>query len=642
MSHLLDKLNKLRGRGLTELRVRGAQVWHAQAERRGWSRLARVPCDAALFSLLDAPDGQTELSGAEALLEHFRRRTSPCFFASFDERDRTRAELQTRFGAQGRERVVEQAEKICAGRFDLLGLSDLSFGQPPDWHLEPVAQKRTPLEHWSRINYLDASVAGDKKIIWELNRQQYFMTLGRAYWQTADERYARTFAAHLQSWMDGNPPKLGINWASSLEVAFRSIAWLWSLYFFRESAHLTPSLFARTLKFLYLNARHLETYLSTYFSPNTHLTGEALGLYYLGTLLPEFRESARWRDAGRSVLLSQLARHIKPDGVYFEQASYYQRYTTDFYTHLYILARRNGDMLDATVAERLQASLDHLMHITQPDGTTPFYGDDDGGRLAVLDERAANDFRATLSTGAALFGRTDYKFVAREAAEESLWLLGEAGLREFDHLASHPPASLSRAFPDGGYYSMRDGWTHDANYMLLDCGPHGADNCGHAHADALSFELAARGRTLLVDAGTYTYTGSSEMRDRFRSSAAHNTLTIDGESSSVPDTAFTWKHTAHAAARRWITHARFDFFSGEHDGYARLDAPATHARSILFLKGGYWILRDEVRTSGAHSYELRFHFAPDSQPSVEADAEQAAARERSSSSDAGASGLEIL
>ena len=142
------------------------------------------------------------------------------------------------------------------------------------------------------MNYLDAAVTGDKKIVWELNRHQYFITLGQAYWLTGDQRYAQTFVSHLDSWMDQNPPKLGINWASSLEVAFRSISWLWALYFFKDSPALTAPTFLRTLKFLYLQARHLETYLSTYFSPNTHLTGEALGLFYLGTLLPEFRRRA--------------------------------------------------------------------------------------------------------------------------------------------------------------------------------------------------------------------------------------------------------------------------------------------------------------------------------------------------------------
>src|SRR5205085_3460999 len=120
-----------------------------------------------------------------------------------------------------------------------------------------------------------------------------------------------------------NPPKLGINWASSLEVAFRAISWLWALHFFRDAAALTPPLYLRLLKSLYAHARHVETYLSTYFSPNTHLTGEALGLYYTGTLLPEFKRAAHWRKLGARILLAQLARHVKPDGVYLEHSTYY-------------------------------------------------------------------------------------------------------------------------------------------------------------------------------------------------------------------------------------------------------------------------------------------------------------------------------
>ena len=79
-------------------------------------------------------------------------------------------------------------------------------------------------------------LAGDKKITWELNRHQHFVKLGQAYWLTGDEKYAATFVDHLKSWMDQNPPKLGINWASSLEVAFRSISWLWALAFFKDSS----------------------------------------------------------------------------------------------------------------------------------------------------------------------------------------------------------------------------------------------------------------------------------------------------------------------------------------------------------------------------------------------------------------------
>lgn len=638
MNSILKKLGKLRGRSLAELQVRGAQALSAYAERSGLSSQARVPSDVAFFDLLDASLLSSTAFSAESLLEHFRSRTSPGFFASFAEREETIKEFRRRYGQRAAEAITERAGRIIEGRFDLLGFRNLSFGNPPDWHLEPVAQKRAPFVHWSRINYLDADVAGDKKIIWELNRHQYFMTLGRAYWLTNDERFAETFAAHLDAWMNENPPKRGINWASSLEFSFRAISWLWACYFFKDSPHLTPSLFLRALKFLYLHARHLETYLSTHFSPNTHLTGEALGLYYLGTLWPEFRDAARWRTLGRRILLDTLDKHMRADGVYFEQSSYYHRYTADFYTHFHILAEANGEPLDDGLKNKLKALLDHLMYITRPDGTSPLFGDDDGGRLVMLDERAANDFRAALSNGAALFARPDYKYVAREAAEETLWLLGCEGLRAFDELRAQPPDDSSRAFVDGGYYVMRDGWSETDNYLLIDCGPHGAVGGAHAHADALSFELAARGRTLLVDPATYTYTGSSEMRDLFRSSAAHNTLVVDGESSSVAGGTFSWKHAAQCRPRSWISHERFDFFAGEHDGYERLPAPATHVRSLLFVKGDYWIMRDRVHTKGAHRYDLHFHFSPDASPIVEHENDAGVVLERP----AEAPGLEIF
>lgn len=633
---MLGKLRKLKGRSLDELRVRGAQALAAASERAGLSALARLPRDEAFFRLLDPAACAAE--DAEGWLEHFRSRRSPRFFAGFDDEGATREALRTRFDDEAGA-VVARAGRVLEGRFDLLGRRGLDFGSPVDWHLEPLARVRAPRAHWSRIDFLDPEVSGDKKFVWELNRHQFFQTLGRAYWRTGDERYAEGFARYASEWMEANPPKDGVNWASSLEVAFRSISWLWALHFFKRSAHLTPALFLRLSKFLYLHARHLETYLSTYFSPNTHLTGEALGLYYLGTLLPELREAARWRETGRRILLAELSRHVRPDGVYFEQATYYHRYTTDFYLHFALLARLNGDESeesDARLLPKLAALLDHLTHLTRPDGTTPFLGDDDGGRLVMLDERAADDFRASLSNGAALLGRADYKRVAARAAEETLWLMGAEGLGRFDALDAREPEETSRAFPDGGYYVMRDGWGDDADYMLLDCGPHGAEEIGsgHGHADALSFVLSARGRTLLVDPGTYTYTGSREERERFRSTAGHNAFTLDGESSSVTRGPFSWERAARCEATRWHASARFDFFEGSHDGFARLDPAADYARAVLFLKGDYWVVLDRVRPRGgdaagdadgagtaragsARRCETHFHFAADVSPTVE-------------------------
>lgn len=586
----MSKVQKLKWVSFDELRIRGSQALAAFAERNNWSRQSKLPPDEAILRLLDR--------------DKFGRRSA--FFASFENTRATIGELRRRW-PNAEKAIVEHAERIAEGRFDLLAFRNLSFGTPIDWHLEPIAGKRAPLVHWSRLNYLNAEFFGDKKIVWELNRHQYFVTLGQAYLLTGDERYADVFVAHINSWMDQNPPKLGVNWASSLEVAFRSISWLWALYFFKNSPALTAETFLRICKFLYLNGRHLETYLSTYFSPNTHLTGEALGLFYLGTLLPEFKESSRWRNKGLGILLEQLPRHVQPDGVYFEQSSYYHRYTTDFYLHLRLLLSANQQAIPPELDQKLTLLLDHLMYITRPDGTTPLLGDDDGGRLMTLSHPAPNDFRATLATGAAIFERSDYKFVSGGVAEDTLWLLGPAGAARLDLLPAVEPETQSVAFHNGGYYVLRDGWSANANYLLFDCGPHGTMNCGHAHADALSFELAVNGSTLLVDPGTYTYTGSQEMRNWFRSSNAHNTVTVNDLSSSVPGGPFSWLTTAHSECLWWITHERFDYVVGSHDGYNWFSEPATHTRSILFIKNNYWVLRDEVESLGFQRLKATFH-----------------------------------
>jgi hypothetical protein len=246
----------------------------------------------------------------------------------------------------------------------------------------------------------------------------------------------------------------------------------------------------------------------------------------------------------------------------------------------------------------------------------------------MLDERPLDDFRSTLATAAVLFKRDDYKYVAEEATEESFWLLGPQRLHEFDQLSAQSPSETSLDFPSGGYYVMREGWSKSDNYMLIDCGPLGGLKCGHAHADVLSFELTVHGRTLLVDPGTYTYTGSKTDRDYFRSSLAHNTLTVDGESSSTLLGPFSWQSVANAKLIEWTSKPSFAFFSGTHDGYLRLASPVTHRRDILFLKGDYWIVVDTIDSDGRHEYALPFHFVDSARPQLTVEDSCSVIRER--------------
>ncbi len=622
MANPLDTLKKLKGRSWSELKTRGEQVLSVYGEQIGLG--GKVPTDDNLRQFLDKSFFSTKKITAEDLMRECCDSFQFTFFPAFRDKTATLAAYRQLFGGNTsieKDAIIEKANRILEGRFDMLGYQNLDFGEAVNWHYEPVSGKQSPLKHWKQFDELNSDDTGDKKIIWELNRHQHFFTLGIAYWLTDDERYAATFVRHLDSWMEQNPPGIGVNWLSSLEVAMRSISWIWAFQFFKDSKSFSAEVFQEALKFLYLHGKHLEKYLSTYYSPNTHLTGEALGLYYLGTQFPMFQRADYWRKIGQEILLAELDRQILADGVYFEQSTWYQRYTAEFYTHFLVLKTLSGNGIEAkhqeNLVSKLQSMMDYLMYITRPDGTTPLIGDDDGGRCLPHSNRQPNDFRSALSTGSVLFGRGDYKYVARDFSPESLWLLGTEGLQRFKTLSAHLPKENSKAFTVGGYFAMRDGWATTDNYLLIDCGVHGSLSCGHSHADALAIDVAVAGKSLLVDPGTYTYHESEEMRNFFRSTMAHNTLAIDGKSSSEPGGKFNWETRAEAKAKTWLSQDRFDFFEGSHNGYQNLpNLPAKHNRSVLFLKNDYWIVRDYVETFGTHNYELNFHFDSATNPEI--------------------------
>ena len=587
-----------------ELRVRGAQVLSSFRERvglalgNGADQVSRIP--RGVHRELGNDPARIAAAArqrlAEGVLPGLRDVGTTISLLR-----RARPDAET--GARCR------ADRAVDGVFDLLGHERVSFGTPIDWHRDPSSGTRAPLRHWSRIDHLDRATVGDYKLLWEINRHQHFVTLGQAYAYSRDSRYSQAFASQLSGWIAANPPRIGMHWSSSLEVAYRGISWVWALQLFIGAPELTDELLLTALESLRRHAGHIERYLSTYYSPNTHLTGEALGLLYLGTALPFFAAAERWRSTGWGILREQLFRQVRNDGTYFEQALYYHRYTADIFHHALLLADTNGWPRDAAVRERVEHLDEFLVHAAHPDGSVPLVGDDDGGRLVRLDGLPTRDARPTLATGAALFGRSDMRHMGGDAIEECIWLLGETAASTLATIQPAPPSDTSRAFRDGGFYVMRDGWERAGTWALADGGPHGWLNCGHAHADALSLELAAGGRLLLSDSGTFSYTGAE--RDEFRATSSHNTATVDGASSSVTGGPFHWRHIARTTVHEWRTSPTADIWRASHDGYQRLADPVVHERTVLFLHHRYLVVLDAIAALGSHEWTLHWHFAPD-------------------------------
>src|SRR5271163_1451718 len=273
-------------------------------------------------------------------------RLSGHFFFSGTEAS-ARAELLRKHLPQATSEILREADEICSHRFRLLGYENLDFtlhgdvGDQIDWHLDPVHGKRTPLEPWFKIPFLDFAAVGDHKVIWELNRHQHLVTLATALLLTGDEKYTRELIAQWRSWIKANPYPLGINWGSTLEVAFRSLSWMWVDQLLAGTAE-CGEFRAELAPALAFHGRYIERYLSTYFSPNTHLLGEATTLFFLGTLYPQMPGADRWKKSGWRIVVQEAQRQVRPDGVYFEQSLHYHVYALDFFLYARLLAARNG------------------------------------------------------------------------------------------------------------------------------------------------------------------------------------------------------------------------------------------------------------------------------------------------------------
>jgi hypothetical protein len=248
--------------------------------------------------------------------------------------------------------------------------------------------------------------------------------------------------------------------------------------------------------------------------------------------------------------------------------------------------------------------------MTRADGSIPRFSDDDGGRALVLGASGYSDVRSLLSTGAVLFQRPDLKWRADHFHEETMWLLGGEAYVAFDRLEQRTPERSSRFFPSGGYLTNRSGWNPGDDQFVFDCGGLGLLGGGHGHADALSFILSSGNRELLVDPGTALYNGSPRWRNYFRSTRAHNTVVVDGEDQAVPGSTFNW-NTSYSS--RMVRHFAFpgaEYAEAEHDGYLRLPSPVIHRRRVLHVDPHCWVIADDFRGEGAHSFETFFHFAP--------------------------------
>lgn len=629
----------------------------SKVERKGLDVIHKISANVFGTETTDAEflrnvwNSRYEFENLEELQKYFHKRKEPKFVIDSLKRENVVPLIRECF-PDTPDRIIAEADKICEHIFDLLGsgpvkvyygmkakgfeghccstqinrkkLITIHHYKPIDWHIDFKSGYR-----WNpKTYYKDIKIPYGKtdiKIPWELSRFQHLSVLGEAYWLTDDEKYVREFVNQISDWIGDNKPKFGVNWCCTMDVAIRACNWILGYCYFKDSKVINQQFLFEFLKSLYQHGCHIiENLEKSGVLTSNHYLADIVGLVYLGVLVPEFKESEKWKNFGIEEFKKEMEKQIYPDGVDFEASTCYHRLVLELFfytTFLVIINDKNfkednfievgNEIFGEKYLQRLYKMFEFVLYALKPNGRMPQIGDNDNGRLHVFNGREALDMGYLLSLGAIFFKESKFKVKEFGFYGEALWVFGEEGYKIWQDLEENYLANIgSQAFPDVGWYITRS----DKDYMIISCGPNGQNGNGsHCHNDKLSFELCIDGEDIIVDPGTYVYTPKPEWRNEFRSTAYHNTVIVDDKEQNrfSEKNLFQMENNAITKCLKWEIDDDIDVFIGEHYGYKRFSQSVIHQREIrLYKKERKLEIIDKFRGEGKHSLKWNLILSP--------------------------------
>jgi hypothetical protein len=512
---------------------------------------------------------------------------------------------------QARAAIVADASRLLAGEWEMLGVVRTDM-ERPDWFSDPVTGRRSaPAAYAFSLDQRDESAVGNVKQVWEVNRLQHLTLLAVAWYLTGEDAYARRVADQLDSWWRENPFLSGINWTSGIELGVRLINFAW-LRRLLDGWPGVADLFEHNdlaVRQVRWHQEFLAAFESRGSSANNHVIAEAAGQLAASCAFPWFAESERWRRDSARLLERELAHNTFPSGINRELASDYHGFVAELGFFAAIEAAAAGVPLSDATWRLLCAMTDCMAALVDERLRPPRQADSDEGRVALLDAPEHNRWPALLSLGDALFGRLGWwPAVAPDAGGVlAAALLGSTGK---SRVVTDRPSARPFRFADAGISILRTN-ARDTPEIWVRCdgGPHGFGSiAAHAHADALSVEVRHGGIDILADPGTYCYHGEPEWRSYFKSTIAHNTVEIGGQSQSAEGGAFMWSR--HASAYEIGAAGSSLNWTAEHDGYQVLSPQARHRRSVRLDPDARAVDIIDVIDGGGHQVRMAYHFGP--------------------------------
>jgi len=449
------------------------------------------------------------------------------------------------------------ADDVCAGKFTENGVT-LELGLEPNWLKDGLPHD----EEW--------------QIAWI---KFYFgLDLAAAYVETGEARFQHAWEKLIASWIRQAPADFGPTDAHGRRIQ----NWIYAWNIFADSPHfagLAEGLDEKIVASVAEQIRYLRNHLT---AERNHRTLELYALLIAALALPEAADPDLL-DFAMEAFYQNLLADVRSDGVHREHSTHYHMMALRSYLGARENVRRFGLSFPRDYDERLERACEFAMHCHRPDGGIPTLSDSDAGNYQDL-----------LQLAASMLSRPDFLYAATAGAE------------------GVPPQKRYVSFPDAGYHIQRSGWGQgqtpfeQESFLIFDCGPLG--DGGHGHYDMLNVEIAARGKSLIVDPGRYTYSEHPpNFRHWFKGTAAHNTVCVDGLDQVAYRRGKPKKPLPQAQLVERLSAPGFDFLGGTAQSPCY---EVVHTRRIFYIADEYWIICDSLAGERPHRFDLRFHLAP--------------------------------
>lgn len=458
------------------------------------------------------------------------------------------------------------------------------------WHAGFQTPNEWPLTFSYNLDYKQCDSIGDARTNWELNRHFQFALLAKAIFVekrkgNSIELLLEDLSSQFYDWNKSNPFLHGISWTSVMEIAIRSISWMYTLAFLRKADVGSDNICTELETGILNMVDYVTKHYSRFSSANNHLLVESLSIGIAGYCF----HSKRWKTLAVNLLTEEITKQNYSDGVNKELSLHYQTFGMEAYALMSHVMKSNGDAIPESWLKMMEKQCEYVSHCMWREKAVIEFGDDDEGK--ILDLQGGDVFHPiyVLQLCSLILDKSFSNFI--DINETVRWLFSNDDIERLKRKETYNP-NKNRCFSEGGNTFLRDKNGHvliGIDHAALGFGTIAA----HGHADALSLQLMVDGKNILVDPGTFIYHCNLQKRNEFRKTINHNTLSINGKDQSEMLGAFLWGKKANCKLIEWKDEPNKATLIAEHDGYS----PIIHQRKVEWNNHNELIVLDKLSSN---------------------------------------------